>query len=91
LISLFGREEFDPPGAAMKDPRTALKLSVLWALISLGWISLSAERVSHFRASGRPVSVLREAGVWFWVVMLSFWLWNGWRSFRKYRAERKVI
>jgi hypothetical protein len=91
LISLFGRKEFDPPGMAMKDPRSALQVSGLSALTALGWLSISVERVSHFRSSDRPVSSWREAAVGFWVVMLLFWMWNWWKNFRKYRAERKVV
>lgn len=75
----------------MKDPRSALQVSGLWVLVSLAWIALSVDRISHFRSSGRPVSVWREAAVGFWVVMLLFWIWNWWTNFRKYRAERKVV
>ena len=91
MISLFGREEFDPPRSAFWDPRTALQLSGFWIFLSLLQMGSLIERVLHLRSSGRPVSVWREAEVSFWVVMLLFWLWNGWKNFRKYRAERKVV
>ena len=91
MISLFGRREFDPPGAQMQDPRTALKVSGIWVLVSVFWIAPSIARMSHFWSSGRALSVWREASVWFWGVMLLFWLGNGWNNFRKYRAERKVV
>jgi hypothetical protein len=91
MISLFGRKEFDPPASAMQDPRTALQLSGFWVLLSFVWLGLGIERNSHLRASGRPVGVWRESVVGFWVVILLFWLWNGWNSLRKYRAERKVV
>ena len=91
MISLFGKEEFDPPGPRSIDPWTALKLSGIWVLLSLLSIGLRVEQVSHFRSSGRPVSVWDKAMVWLWVVMLLFSVWNGWKSFRKYRAERKIV
>ena len=87
MISLFGRKEFDPPGSAYRDPRTALKVSGIWAFLSLAWISLSMDRVSHLRSTGRSVGVWREAAIWFWVVMLLFWMWKWWTNFRKYRAD----
>jgi hypothetical protein len=91
LISLFGRTEFDPPGSAWRDPWTVLQVSGFWVLLSLLQIWSSNERVLHLRSSGRSVSVWREAEVWFWGVILLFWLWNGWKSYRKYRAEQKLL
>jgi hypothetical protein len=89
LISLFGKEEFDPPGARKIDPWTALKLSGFWMVLSLVQVALSVDRTSHFRSSGHPVSAWREATVWFWVVILMFWVWNGWTNFRKYRDQHR--
>ena len=89
MISLFGKEEFDPPGTAMRDPRTALKLSAFWVLVSLGWLALSVERVSHLRSSGRLIGTGREMAMCSWIVILLFWLWNGWINLRKYRADQR--
>ncbi len=89
MISLFGREEFDPPRNAMKDPLTALKLSSFWIFLSVLWIALSMERVSHLRASGRQVGGWGEARVWVWVVISLFWSWNAWTNFRKYQRDRR--
>ena len=89
MISLFGREEFDPPGARKVDPWTTAKLSGFWIFLSVMQIALSVDRLLDFRSSGRPISAVREAAVGFWVVMLMFWSWNCWSNFRKSRSEQR--
>ena len=88
MISLFGKEEFDPPRARKQDPWTALKLSGFWVVLSILQVALSVDRISSFRSSGRPVSGWREATAGFWVAILMFWLWNSWSNFRKYQDQR---
>ncbi len=87
MNSLFGREEFDPPAKRLQDPRTALTMSGLWGLISIAWLGMAVDKVSRLHATGQHVSGLRVAAVLFWVFILLFWIWNGLKSFQKYRAQ----
>lgn len=88
MISLLGKE-FDPPVGRKQDPSTAMKISGFWIVLSIAWLGITAGKVTRLQASGGQVSGLRYAAVVFWMVVLLFWVWNAWKSFGKYRAERE--
>jgi hypothetical protein len=60
----------------------------IWCLISIISLDVTWSRIADMRAAGKYVSDWRYATVVFWVLILLFWIRNGWLSFRRDRAKK---
>ena len=80
----------DKEGMAIKLPSSKRELtsSVAWILLSVFFLDVSRGRVVDLRTAGQYVSPWRYAGAAFWVFVLMFWIWNGWKSWQRYQADK---
>ena len=75
-------------GRSRLSPVKLMMISVFWIVLSALWIDFSFNRISGLRAAGRPVSEMRYVTLGFWILMLIFWCFFTWKSYRRYRAAR---
>jgi hypothetical protein len=68
--------------------KRALRLSAGWILVCVISLGVSWGRVVDLGATGRYVSPWRYAGTAFWVFVLMFWIWDGWKSWQRYQADK---
>ncbi len=71
--------------------RTSLLAAVFWILLGVMSMTTSIGRIHDLKAIGQPVHPLRYASLGFWVIVLAFWIVLGWKSWKRLRAERKVV
>jgi hypothetical protein len=72
-------------------PKVALMRAAVWILASALFLDISWSKVVDLQATGGQVSPWRYAQAGFWVFVLLFWLYQGWKSVRAFRAARKVV
>jgi len=69
-------------------PMTTLITSSIWVLLSAIFLYGSYSRIAHLRSAGQDVSSWQYAQTVFWVVVLLFWIWNGWKSWLRYHTDK---
>jgi hypothetical protein len=75
---------------AIKLPSSKRELtsSAIWILVSVIFLDVSRGKVVDLQAAGQYVSPWRYAEAAFWVSILMFWIWNGWKSWLRYQADK---
>lgn len=70
-------------------PRASLIVrSILWVAISLAFLVWNLRRIVQMRALGLPLRWWAYVQVVLWLIALCFWVWAGWRDFRRREARR---
>jgi hypothetical protein len=73
---------------AAVDPMKMLVASAVWVLVCALFGDQNWHKLAHLRSAGQDVSQWRYAEVAMWMVALLFWIWNGWKSWRRYHADK---
>jgi hypothetical protein len=69
--------------------KSKLIISVLLILYSVFWLDIAWRQVVDLRTAGQYVSPMRYArATAVWPVMLMYWIWNGWKSWQRYQADK---
>ena len=71
--------------------RRMLITSAVWAVLSVVFLHIAVAKVMNLKAKHQPVNGLRYGEVGFWIVLLTCWVWNMWRSWTRHRAQGKVV
>ena len=73
-------------------PRGSLIVrAFLWVAISLAFLVWNLWRIVQMHALGLPVRWWAYVQVVLWVIALGFWLWTGWRDFRRRGAGQNEL
>jgi hypothetical protein len=67
---------------------TSLVTSAIWTLVSVVFLDQNKNKIAHLRSAGQFVSPWQYAQTVIWLVMLLFWIWNGWKSWKRYHADK---
>ena len=89
MISVLGNPE-DRRERPTQSPKMAMVTAGIWCFISIMFLDTTWNRIVDMRAAGQYVSGWRYASVGFWVLILLFWIVNGWLSFRRVRAKKEA-
>ena len=65
--------------------------SALWVLLFVFWFARVWSEVADLRTAGQYVTTWRYAEIALLVVALLVWLWNGWTSWKRYRADEGLV
>jgi hypothetical protein len=70
------------------SPMTSLIQSSIWTLIGVVFFSQSWNKISHLQSAGQYVTHWQYAQTVFWVCVILFWIWNVWRGWQRYHADK---
>jgi len=65
--------------------------SALWILVSLAFLVQGSFGVHRFHQEGRPVTNWVVAQLTLWLIVLCFWVFAGWRDWKRRNSARKVV
>jgi len=71
------------------SPKRQFIVNLAWVPLSVIWIGITVGKIEHLRADGRYVDGWRYIQAGFWVVLLLFWIWSAWSSWKRYGTERE--
>jgi hypothetical protein len=60
----------------------------VWILASVVFLDQRWNKIARLRSAGQYVSPWQYAQTVFWVVVLLFWIWSGWKSWKRYHADK---
>jgi hypothetical protein len=72
-------------------PKVALIRAIVWVVASSIFLDVCYMKVIDLQGAGANVSPWRYAQVGFWLFVLLFWLYQGWKSIKAFRDRRKVV
>jgi hypothetical protein len=73
---------------ATQDSLVMTVTSAIWILASVTFLDQNRNKVAHLRSAGQYVSPWQHAQTVFWLVVLLFWIWSGWKSWKRYHAYK---
>ncbi len=56
---------------------------IVWIVLSVFWIDVTAEKVHELRIAEQAIGLLRYVNIAFWFVMLAFWTRFTWMEWRR--------
>ena len=62
--------------------------TTIWISVSLIFLDVNSRKVVDLRTEGRYVSPWQYAQAVFWLFILMFWIWDGWKSWQRYQADK---
>jgi hypothetical protein len=68
-------------------PETSLIVCAIWC-VSVVFLDQNWNKITDLRSAGQYVTAWRYAQLAFWVFILFFWIWNGWKGVHRYRADK---
>jgi hypothetical protein len=75
--------------AADRGPGIGLLIqSSIWTLFGVMFLDQSWNKIGHLRSAGQYVTSWQYVLTVFWVCVVLFWIWNLWRGWRLYHADK---
>jgi hypothetical protein len=62
--------------------------TAIWILVSVFFLDVILRKVVDLRTAGRYVGPWQYAQAAFWLFILMFWIWDGWKSWQRYQADK---
>ena len=75
-------------GVKLLGSKSKLIISVIWIFYSVFWLDIAWRQVVDLRTAGRYVGPWQYAQAAFWLFILMFWIWDGWKSWQRYQADK---